>query len=83
METTLTERGQTSIPMIIRKKLGLRPGQKMHWEIRGPNECRLLIDSAPEKPNIAKAIGFLRKINPQQPRSTDTILRELREGEEG
>jgi len=31
METTLTDRGQTAIPARIRKRFGLKPGQKLVW----------------------------------------------------
>ncbi|OGR91679.1 MAG: AbrB family transcriptional regulator [Elusimicrobia bacterium RIFCSPLOWO2_01_FULL_59_12] len=31
METTLTERGQTAIPARIRKRFGMKPGQKLVW----------------------------------------------------
>ena len=31
METTLTERGQTAVPVRIRKRFGLRAGQKLEW----------------------------------------------------
>ncbi len=31
MKTTLTERGQTAVPARIRKRFGLKPGQKLEW----------------------------------------------------
>lgn len=31
MQTTVTERGQTSIPAEIRKHLGIKPGQRLQW----------------------------------------------------
>jgi len=31
METTLTDRGQTAIPAKIRRRFGLKPGQKLEW----------------------------------------------------
>ena len=31
METTLTERGQTAVPAKIRKRFGIRTGQKLEW----------------------------------------------------
>lgn len=35
MQTTVTERGQTSIPAEIRKRLGLKPGQRLEWMMAG------------------------------------------------
>jgi len=31
METTLTERGQTAVPAAIRRRFGIKPGQKLEW----------------------------------------------------
>jgi AbrB family looped-hinge helix DNA binding protein len=31
METTLTDRGQTAVPARIRKRFGLKAGQKLEW----------------------------------------------------
>lgn len=36
MQTTVTERGQTSIPAKIRKHLGIKPGQRLEWTEDGP-----------------------------------------------
>ena len=31
MKTTLTERGQTAVPAAIRRRFGIKPGQKLEW----------------------------------------------------
>ena len=31
METTMTERGQTAVPAKIRRRFGIRPGQRLEW----------------------------------------------------
>lgn len=31
MRTTITERGQTAVPASIRKRFGIKPGQKLEW----------------------------------------------------
>lgn len=33
--TTLTERGQVTLPSEIRRKLGVKPKQKVHFEVDG------------------------------------------------
>jgi AbrB family looped-hinge helix DNA binding protein len=35
--TTLTERGQVTLPSEIRKKLGVKPKEKVHFEVDGDN----------------------------------------------
>jgi antitoxin PrlF len=38
---TLTSKGQTTVPKDIREKMGLKPGQKLHWTyVNGHAEVR-------------------------------------------
>ena len=79
--TVVTERGQTSIPAKIRKQMNLKPGQKLRWQKVGDNECRVFHDCSEETPGPIAMLGFARKFNPQDARTTDEWMRELREGE--
>lgn len=79
--TVVTERGQTSIPAKIRKQMNLTPGQKLRWQKVGDNECRVFHDSSEEEPGPIAMLGYARKFNPQDTRTTDEWMRELREGE--
>ncbi|MEM6455520.1 MAG: type II toxin-antitoxin system PrlF family antitoxin [Acidobacteriota bacterium] len=40
-QSTITTKFQTTVPKEIRQKLGLRPQDKLHWEIVG-NEARIV-----------------------------------------
>lgn len=31
MKTTLSERGQTAVPVAIRERFGMKPGQQIEW----------------------------------------------------
>lgn len=79
--TVVTERGQTSIPAKIRKQMNLKPGQKLRWQKVGDNECRVFHDCSEEGLGPIAMLGYARKFNPQDPRTTDEWMRELREGE--
>jgi bifunctional DNA-binding transcriptional regulator/antitoxin component of YhaV-PrlF toxin-antitoxin module len=79
--TTVTERGQVSIPARIRKLLRLKSGQKLHWQFVAPTECRVFVDSSRDVPGPLAALGYARKLNPQDVRSTDERMKELRAGE--
>jgi AbrB family looped-hinge helix DNA binding protein len=79
--TVVTERGQTSIPAKIRKQLNLKPGQKLRWQKVADNECRVFHDMSETAPGPIAMLGYARKFNPQDTRSTKEWLRELREGE--
>lgn len=41
-ESTLTEKGQTTIPKEIREHLGLRPGDRMEFVAEGPDRVVLV-----------------------------------------
>jgi AbrB family looped-hinge helix DNA binding protein len=81
LTTTLTERGQISIPSAIRKDLHLKPGQKLHWQKITEHECRITISPGHEVPGPLAMLGKARRFRPNDHRSTDEIMRELREGE--
>lgn len=82
LSTTITERGQISIPASIRQQLNLRPGQKLRWQKVADNECRVFLDVSHDAPGPMAMLGFARKFNPDDLRRTDQWMRELREGDE-
>lgn len=79
--STVTERGQTSIPSELRQELRLKQGNRLLWETL--SDCELKVSVLPEaKPHGARAmLGFARRFREEQ-RSTDDWMKELREGEE-
>lgn len=82
MKTTITERGQISIPSALRHELNLTAGQTVLWEKVSDAECRLLIQNKPiNKPDPAAAIGFAQRQG-LPVRTTTEWMSFLREGEE-
>lgn len=79
--TTLTERGQTSLPARLRKDLGLKPGQKLRWQRLTARECLVRIEPATPVPGPRSMLGFARQSNPAAVRRTADWMRELRAGE--
>jgi len=78
--STLTERGQVSVPASIRKQMRLKPGQSLHWERISDRECRVRVEAgAPEGP-IAM-LGFGPKFRGDGGRRTADWMGELRAGE--
>ncbi len=79
--TTLTERGQESVPSALRKKLGLRPGQLLMWKMVSDNECRVLIvrESADQRGRSMR--GFMKSFLRNQPTNTAGWMKRLREGD--
>ena len=82
MKTTITERGQVSIPAKLRREMHLMPGQTVLWEKVSATECRLIVEPhAVIKPDPFAALNFAKEHGLPQRRS-DEVLRELRQGEE-
>jgi AbrB family looped-hinge helix DNA binding protein len=81
-DSTLTERGQVSVPASIRKQMNLRPGQVLHWERISKLECRVRVRAG--KPEGAMAVlGLGPKLRGDGGRRTSEWMEELRAGERG
>jgi AbrB family looped-hinge helix DNA binding protein len=82
VKTTITERGQVSIPAELRREMHLTAGQSVLWEKISATECRLVVEPpAVIEPDPMGALNFAREHGLAQRRSDD-VLAELREGEE-
>ncbi len=79
-DSSLTERGQVSVPAGIRKAMGLLPGQKLHWEQISDREMRVSVhEETPTGP--ISVLGYARRFRSEPARRTADWMRELREGE--
>jgi AbrB family looped-hinge helix DNA binding protein len=82
VKTTVTERGQISIPAELRREMHLTPGKTVLWEKVSATECRLLIEESPKtKSDPMAAIGFAKRHGLPQ-HTTAEWMKVLREGEE-
>lgn len=80
--TVITERGQTAIPAQIRQQLNLKPGQKLRWQKVADHECRVFPVLSEAPPGPLAMLGYARKFQPQDRRTSDEWVRELRAGEQ-
>jgi AbrB family looped-hinge helix DNA binding protein len=79
-ESTLTERGQISVPASLRRAMKLHPGQRLSFERISSREFRVVVrNDAPAGP--LAMLGYARKIRPGAGRRTSAWMRELRAGE--
>lgn len=78
MLTTLTERGQVSMPSSIRRQLGLRPGQPLLWKCVSDHEVRV---SIPRRGRAKSMRGFIKKLHKKTLLTTAEWMKLLREGE--
>jgi bifunctional DNA-binding transcriptional regulator/antitoxin component of YhaV-PrlF toxin-antitoxin module len=79
-ESVITERGQVSVPVKLRRAMGIQPGQKLHWEQVSNREIRVSI-RVETPPGPLSVLGYAKKIFSRPPRSTADWMKELREGE--
>ena len=80
--TTITERGQVSVPAAIRKALALQAGQQLVWERVSDSECRVRVRRArPARPDPVAAVGFGPRALRRAARRTAAWMKELRAGE--
>ena len=75
--STLTERGQISVPAALRKAMRMHTGQQFRWERITDREIRIVLEA--EVPTGPRSVlGYARKLRPAA-RSTAEWMRELRE----
>ena len=79
-DSLITERGQVSVPASLRKAMGLRPGQRLHWEQVSDREIRVSLQQE-SPPGPLSVLGYARRVLNTPSRRTDDWMRELREGE--
>ena len=77
--TTVTERGQISIPAHIRKQMQVNPGQQLVWEPVSSNECRVFLKSRQRAKGAAAMRGYAKRFRPVRP--TAEWMAEIRKGE--
>lgn len=70
MKSTVSERGQVTIPKSLRQRLGIGPGQVLEFEAE---HGRLVATKSSERDPVDSVYGILG-----EPGSTDEALAELR-----
>ena len=78
--STLTERGQISVPAALRKSMRLKPGQRFHWQRISDREMRVSVETSPGQGPLS-VLGYARKLRNGTARHTASWMRELRAGE--
>lgn len=78
--STLTERGQVSVPAALRKSMKLRPGQKLVWLRISDREMRVSVETQ-AVPGPLGVLGYARKLRGGAARRTARWMQELRAGE--
>jgi AbrB family looped-hinge helix DNA binding protein len=72
MKAIVSEKGQVTIPKVLRERLGLGHGQVLDFQER---KGRLIAEKLPLQDTVSSVYGIL-----QLGRRTDSLMRELRGG---
>lgn len=72
MKAIVSEKGQVTIPKVLRERLGLGPGQVLDFQER---KGRLIAEKLPLQDTVSSVYGIL-----QLGRRTDSLMRDLRGG---
>jgi antitoxin PrlF len=72
MKSIVSEKGQVTIPKVLRERLGLGPGQVLDFRERNG---RLIAEKLPVRDTVSSVYGIL-----QLGRGTDSVMKELRGG---
>jgi bifunctional DNA-binding transcriptional regulator/antitoxin component of YhaV-PrlF toxin-antitoxin module len=81
MITTVTARGQVSIPSRLRKIAGITNGKHLHWYAVSEHEFRVIVENAGDAPGPLAALGWALRYRHGPVPSSDAAMRELREGD--
>lgn len=75
VESTLTDRYQTTVPETVRRVLGLSKRDKIHYTIRPDGEVVLMRAKAPEgdDPVLGQFLGFLARDIAQHPERLQVV----------
>jgi antitoxin PrlF len=55
--STVTSKGQTTVPKEVREALDVEPGTKLRWDIQG---SRVAITTTTERPALYQLRGFIK-----------------------
>lgn len=82
--TTLTERGQVSVPASIRRAMAMAPGQELVWRKVSEDEVRVQVLRQKKARSAKSVIGAAKNLHEARgwPTRTDDWMRVLREAEE-
>lgn len=61
--STVSSKGQTTIPIKIRKLLGLNPGSNVYWQIdQSKNQIKKVLVSSPSEKSLEKLRGSAKDL---------------------
>ena len=75
LQTKITGRGQTAIPVAVQELIGAKPGRSLRWEVRPTGECVVSVVGENTPDGAMAMLGFARTF--RKPRRTSSWLKDL------
>ena len=75
LQTKITGKGQTAIPVAVQEAIGARPGLSLRWEVRPNGECVVSVVGTKAPDGAMAMLGFAGTF--RKTRSTADWEREL------
>lgn len=75
LQTKITGRGQTAIPVAVQRAIGAEPGRSLRWEVRANGECVVSVVGEEVQQSAKSMLGFAKTF--RKTRSTASWIKEL------
>lgn len=76
LQTKITGRGQTAIPVAVIKAIGAKPGNSLAWHIRDNGECVITVIDQLADDSAMSMLGFAKTF--REPRKTSEWMDDLK-----
>ncbi|MEN9798502.1 MAG: hypothetical protein RL653_2198 [Pseudomonadota bacterium] len=75
--STLTAKGQTTVPRAIRQFLGLKEGDELAFRVEGQQVVVVAVEAEHEDPIVGEFLRFLARDMAKRPRALEPLSREF------
>lgn len=75
LQTKITGKGQTAIPVAIQQALGATPGNHLRWEMNDKGECVVSAVKRIEEAGAMSMLGFAKTF--RETRTTEAWVKDL------
>lgn len=75
LQTKITGRGQTAIPVAVQELIGAKPGKSLKWTVRENGECVVEVVGNNAADGAMSMLGFAKTF--RKARSTASWVKEL------
>lgn len=67
LQTKITGKGQTAIPVAVQQAIGATPGNCLRWELKPNGVCEISVVSRTEEKGAKAMLGFAKTFREARP----------------